>query len=719
MVEAKRPDTTNVDRRFKVVGNTENKRYRALVFVQRDERAGSHTVPERSVVTTDGFPSIPLRRFEETPSLFQADPTFEPTGAERVAQLADTYSWFRPTPLSELATMQGSVPTIDDPFSKESVAARVWDYSTQRSKALNGIMEKSRPGNVRKDINEWKKNKLTLSEFELLYKIASGLEAQDLASALGIAVNTVKNTIASIHGKLGSKTRVHAVSLAEKAGIILTDDLLHGISSPILCEMRNSLLLVIAGITDPEHLQSLTTIANHLNIAPRTIKDYLTELRQILGVNSLVDIYRFARAYEEGKITMFKNSKTEPDPAAVFPEHREVFGAVLNPQRVKEHIAAYARWAEAVAREKRCAVKPVNGDDLADNRVGMPLTQREHEIAYQVALGSTNKKIAAVLGISDRTVKNLILIIMRKVQAGSREAVTVKGFEEMFLVQSAFPLEYDYSGYSHLFNSQKEVFNLLAGGFRNAEIAQNLNITEQTVKNHITGILRKLGVENRRQALLLAAKRKEHMAKKTASDLPFTNEHAARLRMLLFGVSNGIPGPSTSDRLQLLVPLDARTVEEAAGHAIAYGCIAPEALGIPQSVIARAVHLTADQVSFLNAFGSYTTKPFYRRFEKMSLSRDEGMKKLAAAFAILQIPTTTLNSTAAKMLSIAGFVAEVEGYRYELSEQRNRYNDFINMHTQPAATDVYIQTQDIKRKDHPGPQESPHKREAPQISPDR
>jgi DNA-binding NarL/FixJ family response regulator len=49
-----------------------------------------------------------------------------------------------------------------------------------------------------------------------------------------------------------------------------------------------------------------------------------------------------------------------------------------------------------------------------------------------------------------------------------------------------------------------EILAVLAGGASNREIAQQLYITEGTVKNHVTNILGKLGVRDRTQAALKA-----------------------------------------------------------------------------------------------------------------------------------------------------------------------------------------------------------------------
>jgi DNA-binding NarL/FixJ family response regulator len=50
---------------------------------------------------------------------------------------------------------------------------------------------------------------------------------------------------------------------------------------------------------------------------------------------------------------------------------------------------------------------------------------------------------------------------------------------------------------------EKEVLSLIATGANNREIAQELYISEKTVKNHITSILSKLNLRDRTQAALL------------------------------------------------------------------------------------------------------------------------------------------------------------------------------------------------------------------------
>lgn len=61
--------------------------------------------------------------------------------------------------------------------------------------------------------------------------------------------------------------------------------------------------------------------------------------------------------------------------------------------------------------------------------------------------------------------------------------------------------------YSPLSPREIEVLELVAAGRTNKEIAVKLNISNQTVKNHISSILRKLAVNDRTQAVVFAMRR--------------------------------------------------------------------------------------------------------------------------------------------------------------------------------------------------------------------
>lgn len=58
--------------------------------------------------------------------------------------------------------------------------------------------------------------------------------------------------------------------------------------------------------------------------------------------------------------------------------------------------------------------------------------------------------------------------------------------------------------YQLLSEREMEVLKAIASGLSNKEIALTLGISHQTVKNHVTSILHKLGVDDRTQAVLYA-----------------------------------------------------------------------------------------------------------------------------------------------------------------------------------------------------------------------
>jgi len=60
------------------------------------------------------------------------------------------------------------------------------------------------------------------------------------------------------------------------------------------------------------------------------------------------------------------------------------------------------------------------------------------------------------------------------------------------------------SNLAELTPREKEVLRLIAHGANNREIAQNLFISEGTVKNHVTNILNRLNLRDRTQAAILA-----------------------------------------------------------------------------------------------------------------------------------------------------------------------------------------------------------------------
>lgn len=60
---------------------------------------------------------------------------------------------------------------------------------------------------------------------------------------------------------------------------------------------------------------------------------------------------------------------------------------------------------------------------------------------------------------------------------------------------------------NELTEREREVLRLMARGFTNPQIASQMSVAEGTVRYHVSNVLRKLGLENRTQAVLYALQR--------------------------------------------------------------------------------------------------------------------------------------------------------------------------------------------------------------------
>ena len=56
---------------------------------------------------------------------------------------------------------------------------------------------------------------------------------------------------------------------------------------------------------------------------------------------------------------------------------------------------------------------------------------------------------------------------------------------------------------------ERQVLDLIAEGLTNRQIGDQLELAEKTVKNYVSGMLAKLGMERRTQAAVYGAQRKQ------------------------------------------------------------------------------------------------------------------------------------------------------------------------------------------------------------------
>ena len=88
--------------------------------------------------------------------------------------------------------------------------------------------------------------------------------------------------------------------------------------------------------------------------------------------------------------------------------------------------------------------------------------------------------------------------VLSKPQLASR---VLKSFRELSVEEEEAPGK---DTYSPLSNREVEILDYIARGNSNKEIAKSLKISDQTVKNHITSILKKLSVNDRTAAVVHA-----------------------------------------------------------------------------------------------------------------------------------------------------------------------------------------------------------------------
>lgn len=93
-----------------------------------------------------------------------------------------------------------------------------------------------------------------------------------------------------------------------------------------------------------------------------------------------------------------------------------------------------------------------------------------------------------------------IMDVIRDVAAGKTVLATAAA-------GASVPSQSETNDRLTLSDQEERVLRLVAAGLTNQETARRLNIATQTVKNHVSHVLKKLGVESRTQAALYVARR--------------------------------------------------------------------------------------------------------------------------------------------------------------------------------------------------------------------
>jgi two-component system nitrate/nitrite response regulator NarL len=95
--------------------------------------------------------------------------------------------------------------------------------------------------------------------------------------------------------------------------------------------------------------------------------------------------------------------------------------------------------------------------------------------------------------------------VVRAVHAG--EVYVTPGIAASLLIEMATgPAQPSVHAVNRLTDQERAILELVAQGYTNKQVGQQLHLAEKTVKHYMTNILQKLQVDNRVQAALIAAK---------------------------------------------------------------------------------------------------------------------------------------------------------------------------------------------------------------------
>jgi DNA-binding NarL/FixJ family response regulator len=195
------------------------------------------------------------------------------------------------------------------------------------------------------------------------------------------------------------------------------------------------------------------------------------------------------------------------------PLMRAGFRAVLEATGDMEVVGEAADGEQAVALARRLAPDVVLMDIRMPLLDGIEATRRlvGHRVLILTTFGLDDYIIDALrAGASGFILKDVpteeLVRAVRVIAAGEAllsPAVTRRLLDRVGRRLPASPTTAP-GAFAELTEREREVFELLARGLSNAEIAELLTVGDATVKTHVSNVLMKLGLRDRVQAVVLA-----------------------------------------------------------------------------------------------------------------------------------------------------------------------------------------------------------------------
>jgi DNA-binding NarL/FixJ family response regulator len=165
------------------------------------------------------------------------------------------------------------------------------------------------------------------------------------------------------------------------------------------------------------------------------------------------------------------------------------------------------------------AIVDIDAPSDSGLRLARKIKQRSPNIGVVMLTSNTDDaqllhalKIQAAAYLSKETTADELINTIRRVSRGEHPINEFLAFRPRLAEQVLYQFQElswrrETEGFiSPLTSRETEVLDCIARGYLNKEIAVELNISEQTIKNHVTSVLRKLNANARTEAVVIAIK---------------------------------------------------------------------------------------------------------------------------------------------------------------------------------------------------------------------
>ena len=177
-------------------------------------------------------------------------------------------------------------------------------------------------------------------------------------------------------------------------------------------------------------------------------------------------------------------------------EIREIYQREGNKEKVFQHTKTLDSLNLLFDREKKLADMHIQNEAFLENK-----TEKQEEISlFTIIISSVIVLILLCIGYyflkKSKTERAEKLKMKNELEVLKEE---LKIFSQAQISKN--PEKEEILNTANLNRKQKEILDLIAGGFSNKEIADKLSVTEATIKYHIRNLYAALDIKNRKDML--------------------------------------------------------------------------------------------------------------------------------------------------------------------------------------------------------------------------